>query len=37
MLATSLFWLWGWPFLYAWGWWLQIKYIAQSLEVQNYF
>lgn len=22
MLATSLFWLWGWPFLYPWGWWL---------------
>lgn len=37
MLATSLFWLWGWPFMYAWGWWLYIKYIIQSFEVVDYF
>ena len=28
MLGVSLFWLWGWPFVYGFGWWLYIDYIV---------
>ena len=37
MLGTSVFWLWGWPFMYGWGWWLMIKYIIQTFEINDYF
>ena len=37
MLALSLFWLLGEPFVWGWGVYLQFDYILQSIEISNLF
>lgn len=32
MLALSLFWWFGYPFMLFWGLWVQVKYISRSFE-----